>query len=93
MQVRGIDWISSLLLLLPLTLWTMMFIKATERVTKVECVMAEIVCLLGFLSYSIPKTGGLGNELESAAVSIAFGVIAGFALLVIGLIEIKKFDK
>lgn len=93
MDIPGNNWTLILMLLLPILVWTILFITAKSRISKVECIMGGITCLFALLSYSIPKTGGVHHEISTAGISVSFGIIAGIALLIIGLIEIKKFDK
>lgn len=52
--------------------------------------MAEITCLFSFLSYYTAEISTETTILKAIGVSIAFGVIAAAALIVVGLIEIKR---
>ncbi|WP_196896040.1 hypothetical protein [Aureivirga marina] len=88
----GVYWGAILVLVVPFIIWAIIIFKLKERIAKIECIMAGIACISGLLSYSIPETGVVSNPNGTAGICIAFGVIAGIALLVVGLIEIKRFE-
>lgn len=52
--------------------------------------MAEIACLFAFLSYYTAEIAAETTMLKAVGVSIAFGLIAAAALIIVGLIEIKR---
>ncbi len=92
MERIGLDWGAIVALIVPFVIMPALFLKSKNRLQKVECVMAEIAFLFGFLCYYVADISTEINMLKTVGVSIAFGVIASAALLVVGLIEIKRAE-
>ena len=92
MERIGLDWGAILALVVPFVIMLVLFFMSKTRLQKVECIMGEIAFLFGFLSYSVAETATEMNMLKAVGVSIAFGVIAAAALIVVGLIEIKRAE-
>ncbi len=88
----GLDWGAIIALVVPFVIMLVLFLKAKSRLQKIECVMAEIAFLFGFLSYYLADISTEINMLKTVGISIAFGVIASAALLVVGMIEIKRAE-
>ncbi|WP_300660709.1 hypothetical protein [Fluviicola sp.] len=90
MERIGLDWGAILALIVPFVIMLALFFVSKTRLQKIECVMGEIAFLFGFLSYYVAEISTEINMLKAVGVSIAFGVIAAAALMVVGLIEIKR---
>ncbi|MNE25768.1 hypothetical protein D3C80_1191060 [compost metagenome] len=77
-------------LVVPFVITLALFFVSKTRLQKVECVMAEITYLFSFLCYYTAEISTETTMLKAIGVSIAFGLIAAVALIVVGLIEIKR---
>ncbi|MNU83143.1 hypothetical protein D3C71_728370 [compost metagenome] len=92
MERIGLDWGAIVALIVPFIIMLVLFFRSKKRLQKVECVMAEVAFLFAFLSYYTADISTETAILKTVGVSIAFGIIAAAALVVVGFIEMKRSE-